>query len=234
MGGLPRLVFPYCAGSTLRIAVAIPPEQQAHREALGRAITIWFRQNDWSQQTPHEWALAAGADGPWNSQVSLCTRGLHDPKAAFWVALARFNRAVADQDLPPKLKARIRDQLRDAKPFTLNDGSVAAAADLFGMFIGELPIPDAYARALVFTAAQAKEISEQHQAAFRAQAKAHMLSPADAWRELQPLLGDLTPPQQEALRDVLSGWETWQPEQLADVYAPTQRALARWAQGSQG
>jgi hypothetical protein len=214
--------------------VAIPPEQQAHRDAFGRAIAVWFRQNSWSQQTPHEWALAAGSEGPWNSQVSLCQRGIHDPKATFWISLARFNRAVAEQDLPPNLKARMREHLRDAKPFCLDDGTVASASNLFGMFIGEQEIPRQYSVAAFFTAEQAKQITQQHQLAFKENAKARMVGPAEAWLELRPLLSDLTSPQQETLSDVLTGWACWEPDQLIDCYEPVQRALARWSQGSHG
>ena len=214
--------------------MAIPPDQQAHREAFGRAIAVWFRQNAWSQQTPHEFAVAAGTEGCWNSQASLMQRGRLDPKAQLWVSFAFFNRAVAEQQIPPSIKTRVRAQLKDAQPFRLDSGTVATASDFFSMFIGEAPIPKAYAVANFFTADQAKAITTQHQLVFRETAKTRMVSPADAWLELRPLLADLTKPQQDTLQEVLSGWEAWDPDQLIDCYEPVQRALARWTQRSQG
>ena len=54
-------------------------EQRHHREALGRAYSVWMRRNGFSQQTSHDWSAAVGANGPHNSQVSLFQRGKLDP-----------------------------------------------------------------------------------------------------------------------------------------------------------
>ena len=112
--------------------MAIPPDQQAHRDALGKAVTVWMKRNGWSQQTFHDWATAAGSEGPWNSQMSLYSRGRLDPKSQFWVSIGRFNAAVASQDFPCVTNRNLRDRLTDAQPFLNAHGAPASAAQSSG------------------------------------------------------------------------------------------------------
>lgn len=117
----------------------IPREQQDSRLRFGRALHAWMKQNDLSLQVPHEWSQANGKFGPHNSQLSLCTRGVFDPKAMFFVQLGKFNAAleVGDhREVPDQLT---RDRLKRATPFMTVDGRVATGADFFAMFTGEQP-----------------------------------------------------------------------------------------------
>ena len=178
------------------------------RTALGQAYKRWMRINNFSQQGPHDWAKAAGSEGPWNSQLSLLTQSpcKLDPKAGFWMALGRFNAAIAAQTFPPSIARTLRDKLTAAKPFCHDDGEVVSATDFFGMFIGELPIPEAYvASAHTYTEEDAKAESSRLRDAFRAFAQNEMLSPADAWSKVVAAT-DLAPRHQARLKEVLSGW----------------------------
>lgn len=112
---------------------------------FGPAIKRWFQQEHLSQQTPHDWAAAAGCTGPWNSQISRLQRNLLACEPGFFIALARFNRAVAGEEpLPAGLKRDRRLQLQDAEPFRLDDGQLPTASQWFALYIGELPIPERY------------------------------------------------------------------------------------------
>jgi len=206
----------------------IPADQQQHRDAFGRALTVWMRKNGWSQQTFHDWAKAAGSEGPWNSQISLAQRSRHDPKALFWVGLAGFNAAVANQSFPADAPRALKDRLIESEPFLMQDGKPARAADFFGMFVGEIPIPDAYAVASVFTAEQAKAFSVQIRNAYRAHAMAQMMPPAEAWETLVPYLDALPLAHLDHLRSVLSGWAEFDAADLQDIYEPIQKGMTQW------
>ena len=112
---------------------------------FGPAVKRWFTAEGLSQQTPHDWAAAAGSPGPWNSQISRLQRNLLACEPGFFLALARFNRVVGGEEpLPAELKRARRDQLVGAEPFRLDDGSLPTAAQWFALYVGELPVPERY------------------------------------------------------------------------------------------
>jgi hypothetical protein len=203
--------------------MAIPPDQQAHRDALGKAVTVWMKRNGWSQQTFHDWATAAGSEGPWNSQMSLYSRGRLDPKSQFWVSIGRFNAAVASQDFPYVTNRNLRDRLIDAQPFLNAHGTPASATDLFSMFIGEQPIAEDYLAPEplpVLTEADAKGISDMCRDTFRRIATAEMLNPRDAWEALKPHCTMLNATELDRFREVLAGWSDWDAEEAMSLSVP--------------
>ena len=210
----------------------ISPEQQAHREAFGRALTTWMKQQGWSQQVPHDWGLAQAGElgtssGPHNSQISLAQRGKHDPKPQFFVSLGAFNTAVATQDLANVTTRALVDRLKGAEPFYMNDGQPARASDFFAMFVGDAPIPERYATTdKPPTNQEAAEINEQLRSNFREGAKARMLTPAEAWPVLWKSLS-LPTKLRPKLKDVLSGWDEFKAEELADGLVAA--SLQGWA-----
>lgn len=198
--------------------MAISPEQQQYRDAFGQAVTMWFKQNQWSQQVPNDWASATNSDGPWNSQMSLLMRGRHDPKANFWVALCRYNAAIGNKALEVKEK-RLRERIEQGFPFLTAEGQPATATDFFGMFVGEVEIPDSYAAQASLTDAQVKKHCDELRALFKKTAKQEMQSPAEAWEAVEAAAKELgmKKAQQEKLRDVLSGWAEYSAEELAEL-----------------
>jgi hypothetical protein len=215
----------------------IPAEQQQHRDAFGRAITIWMKHNGWSQQTLHDLSAAAGfVGGVYNSQVSLLQRGRLDPKPMFWVALGQLNAFVAAGDLAPITNRNLRDRLTDAEPFITDEGDVAAASEMFAMFIGQVPLPERYAISAVepITDKEAKKLSEELRKQFRATAQAQMLSPAEAWAALEQHCAEMSADQQVRFREVLSGWSDFSGEEATTFTVPGQpskpsQALSAWA-----
>jgi hypothetical protein len=217
----------------------IPAEYQAYRNDLGKAIARWMKSNSWSQQTFHDWAVAAGSEGPWNSQVSLWQRGKLDPKSHFWVGVGRFNAAVAAQDFPYATSRSLRDRLTNAEPFLTADGRQASAADFFAMFIGEQPINDCYLTPEpepVLTDADGKALSELCRDAFRRTATSQMFSPKEAWDSLAPHCSTMSSEEIARFREVLAGWSDWSGEEATALSAPGQRskparALDNWGGG---
>jgi hypothetical protein len=192
------------------------------RTALGQAYKRWMKVNSLSQQCSHDLAKAAQENGlvpedsapyaPWNSQVSLFTQNpcKLDPKAGFWIALGRFNAAIDAQAFPGNITRTLRDKLIAAKPFCHDDGEMASATDFFGMFIGELPIPEAYAvTTRVYTEADVPGIVEMCRTAFRKIAEDQLLNPREAWEKLKPLCTGMKAAEIDKFRSVLSGWDEW-------------------------
>ena len=202
----------------------IPAEQQLHREALGRAVSIWMKRNGWSQQTFHDLSAAAGIlGGVYNSQISLFQRGRLDPKPMFWVALGRLNAFVVAQDLSAVTNRHLRDRLSDAQPFLNAHGTPASATDLFSMFIGEAPIADDYLAPEplpVLTEADAKGISDMCRETFRRTATDQMLNPRDAWEALKPHCTMLNATELDRFREVLAGWSDWDADEAMSLSVP--------------
>lgn len=188
--------------------------QIGHRVALGKAISLWFRQNEWSQQVPHDWAADADSEGPWNSQISLLMRGKHDPKAQFWVSLGEFNRTVAEQDFSSIRSQAVKERLREAAPFLTADSQTATATDFFSMFIGEAELSEIYLKSRTYDAFDALRISKENRKTFKSAALIRGLGMQEAWDELIKESPSLDPAGADILRDVLSGWSDWDPEQL--------------------
>jgi hypothetical protein len=210
----------------------IPPEQQAHRDAFGKALTVWMKRNGWSQQTFHDFSIALGSvGGVWNSQTSLLQRGKLDCKPQFWVALGALNAAVAAQDLAKVTNRNLRDRLTDAQPFLAANERPATAAELFAMFIGEQPIAEQYLLpdpAPVLTDDEAKGLSEMCREAFRRIATDQMLNPKEAWEALKPHATMLNATELDRFREVLAGWSDWSGDEATALSVPGQ--LGRPAQ----
>lgn len=203
-------------------------QQQAHRVAFGKAITIWMKSNGWSQQVPDDFGKAVGQPGPHNSQISQIQNGKLDPKTNFWVCLGEFNRAVAEKDLKAIKTRSLLDRLHDADAFRLDNGIAATAIDFFGMFIGAAPIPAAYrpkhAEMSEDAVAAANDLLRKH---FLAGAWARNVDPEKAMRELIKIVA-LPTKERPRLRKVLAGWDQYTAEELAD--GTLMAAMHAWAE----
>ena len=215
--------------------VVIPPDQIAHREDFGRALTAWMRLNGWSQQTLHDAAKAWHLQGPWNSQVSCAQRGLLDPKSQFWVSLGQLNANVASGDLAAITARGLRDRLKGAQPYLNASGDVATAVDLFAQFVGMQPIAEQYAAPALpaYTEEDAKGISDMCRESFRRIATDQMLNPKEAWEALKPHCSDMTAAEVTRFREILAGWEDWSAEEVNALSVPGElgkpaQALGRW------
>ena len=189
------------------------------REALGRAIKRWFHSNSWSQQTGHDWAKQTESEGgPWNSQLSLLMNARLEPKPTFFVALGRFNTAVAAQDFKGVTNRALLDKLKSASPMLDDNGKVIDACGFFAMYVGLAPIPAAYAVAKrVYTEEDVPGINEMCRTAFRKIAEDQLLSPKEAWDKLKPLCTGMKAEQIDKFRSVLSGWEEWTLDEIVEL-----------------
>lgn len=205
----------------------LPPEQQASRELTGKALKVWFRQNNWSIQIPHDWASAVGSDGPWNSQISLFTRGKLDGKPNFFVSLGRFNRFIAAQDFTGIKERKLLDRIKGAEPFSGDDGAIWGPIEFFGAYVGELQPPEKYLSAAPeLTEQDAIRISEELREVFRRRAAQEMLPPKQAFAQLAQR-SELGVARQQRLQSILTGWDNLTLEDLENGLL--QRAVLGWA-----
>ena len=205
----------------------LSPEQQACREAFGRAIKTWTRLNGFSIQVPHDWAKAVGSEGPWNSQWSLLGRGRLDAKPLFFVSLGRFNRAIAAKDFATIKDRKLLDRLKAAEPFLGDDDSVWGPMEFYGAYVGELTPPERYlAQAQLLTEEQALQVTEELRNKFRQHAAEGLLPPKQAFAQLAEKSG-LGAARQTRLQQILSGWDSLTVEDLEE--GTLVRAVTAWA-----
>ena len=199
--------------------MGIPTEQQNHRDRLGKAVTAWMRLNGFSQQTIHDWATVAGTAGPWNSSISLLQRGRLDPKAMIWVAFGQLNKDLADGNLKYVTNRKLKDKLSEAMPFLTEEGQPATATDFFSMFIGELQPAAIYTQLIAISDEDAEKLTQKYREAFRSLAIDQMITPKEAWSEIEPHCKALamTAKQITQMREVLIGISDYTADDLIEL-----------------
>tara|TARA_B100001063_G_scaffold239360_1_gene262815 strand:+ start:363 stop:1067 length:705 start_codon:yes stop_codon:yes gene_type:complete len=196
----------------------------------------WFRANDWPQKITDDWAKDPGVmspNGPWASQLCNAMKGdSYNPKADFFLALANFNRFVAEQDLRKVQNSKLKDRLHEAKPLTMDNGQIFGAAELWSLFAGVLDAPEEYNKAnQQLTQEDVEEATRLWRDSFREISLKHMCSKAEAWDMLRDRMLEIansTGTPSNELHDCLS----WVQEVLAGIREPTVdeaiRQAKRW------
>ena len=199
--------------------MAVPADQLAHRIAFGKAVSAWMRINNFSQQLIHDWALAAGTAGPWNSSTSLLQRGKLDPKPQFFVAFGQLNQDLANGNLKYVTDRKIKDRLAEAMPFLTEHDKPATATDFYSMFIGELQPAAIYTQPVALSDSDAEQLTQRYRDAFRKAAMDEMISPKELWQQLEPKakgMGMATA-QVTHLQAVLVGFEEYTAAELNEL-----------------
>ena len=121
---------------------ALPPKQMTAstpKHVFALTLKRWFKSNGWPQAITDTWAKDPGTEapsGPWASQICGAMKGDFHPRVEFFLAMARFNQYVADQDLKSITASKLRDRLKGARPLINDDGKLFGATDFFGLFTG--------------------------------------------------------------------------------------------------
>ena len=199
--------------------MAIPAEQQQHRESFGRAVSAWMRMNNFSQQTMHDWAAAAGTEGPWNSQCSLLQRGKLDPKPQFFVAFGKLNQDLANGNLACVTDRKLKDKLVEAMPLLTEHDQPATATAIYSMFIGEMQPAAIYTQPIAISDADAEKLTQQYRDAFRKLAVSEMISTKEVWQKVEPACQQLgmKAAQVKHFQEVLVGLADYTREELMDL-----------------
>ena len=178
-----------------------------------------MRLNGFSQQTIHDWATAAGTAGPWNSSVSLLQRGRLDCKGQFWVAFGQLNKDLAEGNLRYVTDRKLKNKLKDAMPLLTEKDQPATASDFFSMFIGELQPAAIYTQPIAVTDEDAEKLTLKYRDAFRCLAMDQMVTPKEAWAEVEPHCKALAMSSKQItkMREVLIGVSDYSSDDLAEL-----------------
>jgi hypothetical protein len=205
----------------------------AARQRFGRTLTAWCNRNGWIHSTLHEWGEQAGFPAVRDSSFNkLQNAKTEQPQPLTFIQLALANARVAAGDYSGISDRRLKDRLKDSQPICDESGKPWGATEFFSHFIGEREAPEWLQLPKPLSAEDAKSLSQEHQQRFEAIAKAQMLSPAVAWKQLEQHCQSLSNSQRDLLRNVLSGWHAWTPSEWESICGngtdPVGEALARW------
>ena len=168
-----------------------PKERQKYIVAFGNAIKRWREMNGWSQQVPHELCRVLKINFH-NSQLAYLERGVLDPKADFFIALAELNSVIAKNKFPPTQEGftqSTRDRLKDSESFITSEGELANATDFFAMFIGLQPLHKKYTAKYQLTDDFCNKYGHSLEKAFNKISYELMLSPKKTWDALAKTKG---------------------------------------------
>ena len=154
-------------------------------------IKRWFAANGWPQKITDDWAKDAGVqapNGPWASQICAALKVDFHPRVEFFIAIARFNQFIADQDLKAVRGKRLRDRLHGAEPLRDDAGHLYGATEFFALFTGLAQPPSHYASNAQPTQEELDAKLQKIQTQFRQWALDEMMSRSEAWGILKAQL----------------------------------------------
>ena len=154
---------------------------------FAQTLKRWFKSNSWPQAITDTWAKDPGIQapsGPWASQICGAMKADFHPRVEFFMAMARFNQFVADQDLKSVTATKLRDRLTGATPLATDAGQLYGATEFFGLFTGLLEPPTAFAKADELTQDDVDRWTETMRENFKKISLLHMCSRAEAWKLL--------------------------------------------------
>ena len=197
--------------------------------ALTFALTLkrWFASNGWPQKITDDWAHATNnTTGPWASQVCNAMKAAgYNPKAEFFLALAAFNKAVAEQELIGITDTKLKDRLTGAAPLLLENGQPYGGAEFWSLYAGLIEPPEALSAKQEFTQEDADAWTATMRDSFRQVSLTHMCSRAEAWQMIKDKLreiGDqhkifLSPDDLSWVQETLAGFRDPEPDELIQM-----------------
>lgn len=159
------------------------------KEVFAQTLKRWFKANGWPQAITDSWAKDPGIQapsGPWASQICGAMKADFHPRVEFFLAMARFNQYVADQDLKSITASKLRDRLKGAKPLATDAGQLYGPTDFFGLFTGLIDPPKSLAESEIkITQEDVDEWHEEIRGMFKEIAINYMLDRPAAWEMVQ-------------------------------------------------
>ena len=154
---------------------------------FAQTLKRWFKANGWPQAITDSWAKDPGIkapSGPWASQICGAMKADFHPRVEFFLAMARFNQFVADQDLKSITSSKLRDRLKGSAPLATDAGQPYGATEFFGLFTGLLGPPATLASTNELTQEDVDEWTQLMRENFKKISLQHMCSRAEAWKML--------------------------------------------------
>jgi hypothetical protein len=162
-------------------------DSQDAKLVFAQTLKRWFKSNGWPQAITDSWAKDPGIQapsGPWASQICGAMKADFHPRVEFFLAMARFNQFVADQELRTVTVSKVRDRLKGALPLATDNGLVYGATEFFGLFTGLQDPPAAFAKTDELTQEDVDEWTLIMRDNFKKISLLHMCSRAEAWKML--------------------------------------------------
>nr|ADD96383.1 hypothetical protein [uncultured organism MedDCM-OCT-S09-C20] len=197
--------------------------------ALTFAVTLkrWFASNNWPQKITDDWARDVGnSTGPWASQVCNAMKASgYNPKAEFFLALAQFNKVVADQELLAITDTKLKDRLTGASPLCLENGQPYGGAEFWSLYAGLIDPPEVFNKAEEMTQEDVDAAMQLMRDNFRQVSLDYMVSPATAWQMVHAAIIEcgeksgvfVSPDDLQQFREVLAGLYEHTPETLVPI-----------------
>jgi hypothetical protein len=203
------------------------------RLRFGRTLTAWAARNGWIHSTLQDWGHEAGFPTTRDSTFNRLQNGkIEQPQPLTFCQLQQVNQRLADQNFKGVSSRALMDRLKGSEPIVTN-GKLWGAMEFFGHFCGELEGPEWSLPPELLSTAEVEALSLQHQERFALIAKDRMVAPAVAWKELEHYCTSLSGLDRDRLRNVLSGWHQWTPEEWQELAGgqadPVAEALNKWA-----
>jgi hypothetical protein len=216
---------------------------QAARERFGLTLTLWLERGGWSHDIPLRWGKQVGFPTVADSTFNRLQRGkIEQPYPVTFIQFGIINERLARADYGLAADDPLLPRLIKQRAIEHGDGSAWRATDFFSHFIGELEAPAWALEQPLPTLQQATAASAAVLERFTGIAKQRSLSMPAAWQSLAALVASTSPPaldaaELEVLRNVLSGWHTWSPEQLRELIdldgqMRVEALIDRWADSS--
>ena len=136
--------------ATIPTTLEETPDLNEARAQFGQMLASFRARNKFKLNDFKDWSAARPGFRIHNSQISCLQNPRNEfvPKDSFWIGLGQFNRDIAERNtdgLLPEFAKRVLA----ARPILLDDKQLAQAHHLWGMFNGQVPIPDYWLQAVL-------------------------------------------------------------------------------------
>ena len=185
-----------------------------------KSIGIWRKQNNLSIQDLHKFNHLRGGKGPHNSQIHKLENDSLEPYLQVFKSLAGMMNEIANEEnfiYVPDL--RIRERLKQAKPYLTHDGRVATFIDFIEIFEGLQPVPSQYRTfgPTKITEEVASNISDFDRLVFNGYGTDELLDKKEAWSSLKPYLEKILDDKSlRKMQSVCAGQDDWTVKEIND------------------
>lgn len=214
---------------------------QPTRLRFGQTLLQWCARAGWAHDFPLRWGKAAGFTVVADSTFNRLQHGkIEQPYPITFIQLGLMNQRLEAREYGLPKEHALYARLTRQEAIADEDGHVWTATDFFSHFIGEKAPPEWALLPELPTLETAVAASVKAQERFAALAQGHGLSLPEAWQSLAAWVGKGSPAvlnreELGTLRDVLSGWHSWTPEELQSLLTAegenrAEQALDAWKQ----
>lgn len=163
-------------------------EQLDHKKRGNlKSLGVWRKKfTELSIQDEHKFNHYRGGKGPYNSQQHKLEKNTIEPNLQVFKSIAGMMHELNEEEnffYVPELK--LRERLKNAKPYLTHDGRIPTMIDLIEIFEGLQPVNSLYAKAEKITDDLLDEFSKALASTFRWIGTENMMSNKETWNEIK-------------------------------------------------